>query len=215
MNRLTSRTTDGRAIVSNFGKNRVQDITDMVQLLCEQLAEYEDTGLTPQEVSELIAVHKKFFDVLNADQRGETYTTLDFGQRVKTVLLQLGKTQADLSKQLGISQANFFARCKTGKFTFAELHEIAGYLGCQVVIKYVFDDGTECTGDSAKAMIRSACKYAKMTFGDIADNLGKSRQTFSSKLKLGRFTDGDLSDIAGIIGCKYVNYFQLEDGTCI
>ena len=32
---------------------------------------------------------------------------------------------------------------------------------------------------------------------------------------LGRFTNDEIRDIAGKIGCTYYNYFEMEDGTQI
>lgn len=139
----------------------------------------------------------------------------DFEQRVKVVLLLNNKSQYEVCKELDMLQGNFLTRCRTGKFTFDEQRRIAEALGCKIVVKFTFDDGAEYIAETARQLIVNSCVHAKMTLMELSERLGKSRQTFNSKLNNGRFTDSELAEVANKIGCTYSNYFELEDGTQI
>ena len=136
-------------------------------------------------------------------------------QRIKVASLVSGKTMGELADRLNVSQTNLLSRSKTGKFTFPEQREIAEAIGCKLIVKFVFPDSSEFTGDTVKEMVSDSCLHAGITQNDLATMLGKTKQTFSSKLKMGRFTDEDLEQIAGKLGCNYYNYFELNDGTRI
>ncbi len=139
----------------------------------------------------------------------------DFEQRVKVVLLLNNKSQYEVCKELGTLQSNFLSRCRNGKLTFDEQRRIADALGCKIVIKFTFNDGAEYIAETARQLIVDACAHAKMTLMELSERIGKSRQTFNSKLNNGRFTDSELDEVANKIGCTYSNYFELEDGTHI
>lgn len=64
-------------------------------------------------------------------------------QKVVSACLQIGISQTELGKRLGMSQANFSKRLKVGKFTEAELQEIANALGCKYHSYFEFADGTK------------------------------------------------------------------------
>ena len=139
----------------------------------------------------------------------------DFEQRVKVVLLLNNKSQYEVCKELDMLQATFLTRCRTGKFTFDEQRKIADALGCKIVAKFTFEDGAEYIAETAHQLITDSCAHAKITQMELSERLGKSRQTFNSKLNKGRFTDAELAEVASKIGCTYSNYFELEDGTHI
>ena len=138
----------------------------------------------------------------------------DFEQRVKIVLFLNNKSQYEVCKKLGILKGSFLTKCRTGKLTFDEQRRIAEALGCKIVIKFTFD-GVEYIAETARQLIVDSCAHAKMTLMELSERLGKSRQTFNSKLNNGRFTDSEIADVANKIGCTYSNYFELEDGTRI
>lgn len=140
---------------------------------------------------------------------------MNFEQRVKIVAYLNNKTIKDLAKEFNISLSSFTSRCKTGKMNFADQRTIAEILGCTIVIKFVFDDGVEYTGKTAKELITDACAHVGMTQTELSERLGKSRQTVSSKLIKGKFTDAEIEEIASKIGCTYYNYFELVDGSRI
>lgn len=139
----------------------------------------------------------------------------DFEQRVKVVLLLTNQSQYEICRKLGVLQSNFLTRCRTGKLTFDEQRRIAEALGCKIVVKFTFDDGAEYIAETARQLIVDSCAHAKITLTELSIRLGKSKQTFNSKLNNGRFTDSELADIANKIGCTYSNYFELKDGTHI
>lgn len=221
MNRMTLRTKDGKASILNSYVVDVDDLSDIVEMLCERLAAYEDIGLSPDEILNLVnrdkTIYKKIFNVVNIEQRSEIYDSPDFEQRIKILLILLGKTQAELCKQFGMSQANFLARCRTGKFSFDEQNKIASILGCKLIVKFVFEDRYECIGRTAKDVIVKACKHAQTSQSELAERLGKSKQALNSKLKNGRFTDKELSKVprrldvamSTILSWKTVHMFEM------
>ena len=42
--------------------------------------------------------------------------------------------------------------------------------------------------------------------------MGISQQTFSSRLKVGKFSQDEYIEMANILGCKYVCQFEFPDG---
>ncbi len=54
-----------------------------------------------------------------------------------------------------------------------------------------------------------------ITKKEIAERLGTSPQSFGQRLKIGKFTQEELEQIAEILGCKYINYFEYPNGTRI
>lgn len=139
----------------------------------------------------------------------------DFEQRVKIVTVLQQKKLEWVARKFGLTQSSFLTRCRTGKMNFLEQHKLAEILGCEVVIKFTFDNGAEHTGSTAKELVVNACAYAKISQMELGERLGRSRQAFNSKLNTGRFTDVELMEIADKIGCTYFNYFKLDDGTQI
>ena len=71
------------------------------------------------------------------------------------------KSQYEVCKELGMLQGNFLTRCRTGKFTFDEQRQIAEALGCKIVVKFTFDDGTEYIAETARQLIADSCAHAK------------------------------------------------------
>ena len=50
-----------------------------------------------------------------------------------------------------------------------------------------------------------------MTFGELADKTGQSRQNLSNKMKRNNFTEKDLRQIAEALGCTYHAGFTMND----
>ena len=63
--------------------------------------------------------------------------------------------------------------------------------------------------------IRAACDLAGITVTELGEKIGYSQSAFSQKLSNGRFTKGDLEQVAEILGCEYICYFEMLDGTKI
>lgn len=140
---------------------------------------------------------------------------MNFEQRVKIAAYIQHKTLRDMAKEFGVTQSAFLSRCKKGKLNFNEQRKVAEILGCNIIIKFVFDDGSEYTANTVKTLVMDACAHVDMTQAELGKRLGKSRQTFNSKLNNGRFTDDELLEVASKIGCTYHNYFEMEDGSQI
>ena len=134
----------------------------------------------------------------------------NFEQRVKIITLMKKTTLGEVASKFGTTQGNFFSRCRTGKMSFSEQRKIAEIFGCDIVIKFVFSDGTELTANSVRELVAKSCSHIGITQSELGERLGKSRQTFSSKLINGRFTDSEIAEIAEKLGCAYVNYFDVD-----
>ena len=63
--------------------------------------------------------------------------------------------------------------------------------------------------------IKLLCVRYKITQAELARRLGKSTQNFSQKMKRGSFTVDEMKEIASTLGCTYVGYFDLPDGSKI
>ena len=63
--------------------------------------------------------------------------------------------------------------------------------------------------------VKIACEESGITLTELAEKLGMSQQSMSNRLKTGKFTQEELEQIAEILGCKYINYFEDPNGTRI
>lgn len=136
----------------------------------------------------------------------------DFEQCVKVVLFLKDKSQYEIAKALGVQQPAVLSKCRKGRFTFEELRRLADIMECKVVIKFVFNDGAEIEADTARNLILSACEHAHITLTDLAARMGKTKQAISDKAITGKFTIEEMREVAKCIGCRYSNYFELENG---
>lgn len=60
--------------------------------------------------------------------------------------------------------------------------------------------------------IKAACDIAGMSLTELGNKMGMSQQTFSSRLKVGKFKQEELEKMAELMGCKYHSYFEFPDG---
>ena len=139
----------------------------------------------------------------------------NFEQRVKVALLLTGKSQYEICKKLAISPAAFLSKCRNGKVNFDEQKTIADAIGCGIEIKFVFPDNAEIKGDNARELVSLACEYAGITMMELSERLSMSRQNFSGILLNNKLNFEGFQNIAAALGCEYVNYFKLDDGTRI
>ena len=121
----------------------------------------------------------------------------------------------DIADKMGISSSVLTYRLNTGKFTIEEQQTVAEALGCKFVVKMVFDDGTEISGNTSNEMIRAAYAHANITQVELAQRLGKTRQAVNSKIQKGKFTGDEFKEYADKIGCNFESYFEFTDGTQI
>lgn len=60
--------------------------------------------------------------------------------------------------------------------------------------------------------VKAACDIAGISQTELGRKLGMSQQTFSSRLKVGKFRQDELEKMAEILGCKYISIFEFPDG---
>lgn len=67
---------------------------------------------------------------------------MDISKKIKTACAAAGISEAELARRVGSSPAALNNRLKTGKFSTAELEQIAAALGASYRAFFVFPDGT-------------------------------------------------------------------------
>lgn len=63
-------------------------------------------------------------------------------QRIKMALAYIGKSEAQLARDIGTTPSAFNQRMKTDKFTAEDLEKIAKALNAEYKAAFVFPDGT-------------------------------------------------------------------------
>lgn len=63
--------------------------------------------------------------------------------------------------------------------------------------------------------VKASCELAGMSLTELAEKLGMSQQNFSKRLKVGKFTQDELEEIAKALGAKYITSFEFPNGTRI
>lgn len=63
--------------------------------------------------------------------------------------------------------------------------------------------------------IKMALAYLGISEAELARRVGKSPQSFSQRMKTGKWSDDDLKDISAALGCEIVVEFRFPDGTTI
>ena len=63
--------------------------------------------------------------------------------------------------------------------------------------------------------VKASCELAGMSLTELAEKLGMSQQNFSKRLKVGKFTQEELEEIANALGAKYISVFEFQKGTRI
>lgn len=66
---------------------------------------------------------------------------------------------------------------------------------------------------NTKQKIESACAMAGITITELGKQMGMSQPNFSSRLKVGKFTQEELEKMASIMGCEYHSFFQFPNGS--
>lgn len=68
---------------------------------------------------------------------------LEISKKIKTACAAGGISEAELSRRINSTPAAFSQRLKTGKFSTAELEQIAAALGAEYRAFFLFPDGTK------------------------------------------------------------------------
>jgi lambda repressor-like predicted transcriptional regulator len=63
--------------------------------------------------------------------------------------------------------------------------------------------------------IKVACEISGVSITEISKQMGISQPTFSQRLKVGKFRQEELEEIAGMLGCEYHSFFVFPDGSKI
>lgn len=63
--------------------------------------------------------------------------------------------------------------------------------------------------------IKAACDIAGITQTELGKRMGMSQQTFSSRLKVGKFSQDEYIKMSDILGCKYICHFEFPDGQIV
>lgn len=66
---------------------------------------------------------------------------MDISRKIKAACAYVGKSEAQLAREIGTSPSAFNQRLKTGKFTSDELEKIATVLGAELVCYFKMPDG--------------------------------------------------------------------------
>ena len=65
---------------------------------------------------------------------------------------------------------------------------------------------------SITEQIKVLCVRCGVSEAELARRLGKSPQSFNSKMKRETFTVSDLDEIASVLGVSFKRYFVLDNG---
>lgn len=60
--------------------------------------------------------------------------------------------------------------------------------------------------------VKASCELAGISITELAERMGTSQQNLSKRLKVGKFTQEELEEMAGHIGCKYISSFEFPNG---
>lgn len=60
--------------------------------------------------------------------------------------------------------------------------------------------------------VKAACDIAGISLTELGGKMGMSQQTFSSRLKVGKFRQDELEKMANCLGCKYISIFEFPNG---
>lgn len=66
-----------------------------------------------------------------------------------------------------------------------------------------------------KEKVKAACEHSGMSLTELGKRMGMSQANISKRLKVGKFTQEELQQMAKILDCKYTCSFEFSDGTKI
>ena len=68
---------------------------------------------------------------------------------------------------------------------------------------------------SIQQKIEMACVKVGISKSELGRRIGLSQSAFSQRLKTGKFSDEDFSNISKALGCEYKSGFYFSDGTTV
>ena len=68
---------------------------------------------------------------------------------------------------------------------------------------------------TVRDQIKAACDVAGLSATELGAKMGMSQQTFSSRLKVGKFSKSEYEQMAEILGAKFIFRFEVPNGTRI
>ena len=68
---------------------------------------------------------------------------------------------------------------------------------------------------TVRDQIKAACDVSGITLTELGKRMGMSQQTFSSRLKVGKFSKEEYEKMADIMGAEFIFRFKFPDGTII
>lgn len=63
--------------------------------------------------------------------------------------------------------------------------------------------------------VKASCELAGISITELAERMGTSQQNLSKRLKVGKFTQEELEEIAKALGANYISVFEFPNGTRI
>ena len=84
-------------------------------------------------------------------------------------------------------------------------------------VRYNIGNETEGSGEdlTLEQKIKASCELVGISVTELANRLGTSQQNLSKRMKVGKFTQEELEEIAEKLGCEYVSSFVFPNGTTI
>lgn len=73
---------------------------------------------------------------------GEAFSAPTIGQQIRDAMNYSGMTMDELGNKLGIERQSAAKRLKIGKLTQRDIEMIAGYMNCEYISEFVFQNGT-------------------------------------------------------------------------
>lgn len=61
--------------------------------------------------------------------------------------------------------------------------------------------------------IKTAAIHSNITLAEVTKKVGMSPQSFSNRIKTGKFTRAELEKIGSALGAKYISCFKFPDGS--
>lgn len=68
---------------------------------------------------------------------------------------------------------------------------------------------------TVRDQIKAACDVAGISATELGKRMGMSQQNFSKRLRVGKFSKEEYSQMAEILGAKFIFRFEFPDGTRI